>query len=265
MSTPARFTDAIHIGTGEFSFSKGATSRTDSIQKGFRDIGNVEVYQLQISNDTIEREGAYRGKKSVDASFSIKQQIAYMFRCDELTKDNLLLVMMGEDLGDNARAALVAQAADALDFSVADSDPAVWYDLCIAGQRQVNLTSVTVATLTEGTDFEVDLEAGRIRFLTTQSASRAPSLTGPAIAAGDDYYMKSITPLEQAQVSGYGRFMAFHAKTEKLTWDHQDFSCVITPANFGEQDGKKPSTFDFNVKITSDRGRMFAANATLNT
>lgn len=345
MTTPKRFTDAIHIGTGEFSFCSGATTRAGTRPpNGFRDVGNVDVYQLQIANETIQREGSYRGKKSVDASFSVKQSLSYMIRCDELTKDNLLMVAMGEDLGNNARSALTDTAADVMSFTAsAASDPRYWYDLLISGEQQTKLTSALVfagtpiaattadtgdtftdaahglsngdrvilvtlttttgatlltpyyvvgktddtfqlsataggaaitlttdgsatylAALTEDTDVEIDIEMGRVRFLAEQTTTAYCYLNGAAITSSDADYAKSITPLEQSSFEGYGRLAIFHAKDEALTWEHRDFSCSITPANFGEQTGKAPSMFEFVVKVTRDRGRIFAAKRTIN-
>ena len=348
MSTPKRFTGAIHIGTGEFSFCAGAATLAQTRPPaGFRDVGNVDVYQLQIENETFQREGAYRGKKSVDASFSIKQSLSYLIRCDELTKDNLLIVAMGEDLSDNARTALTAAAADVMAFTAGvPSQSKLWYDLTISGEQQTNLASVLVfggaplsattadtgdtftdaahglsngdrvilVTLTTTTgaslltpyyvvgatdntfqlsetaggsaltlasdgsatylaaleqsgdnpDVEVDLEIGRIRLLTAMTTNVYCFLTGDAITSDDDAYAKSISPLQNASFEGFGRLAVFHAATEELTWEHRDFSCSITPSNNAESTGKSPAMFDFIVKVTSERGRIFTSKRAIN-
>jgi hypothetical protein len=345
MSTPKRFTDAIHIGTGEFSFCAGAATLADTRPPaGFRDVGNVDVYQLQIENETYQREGAYRGKKAVDASFSIKQSLSYLIRCDELTKDNLLIVAMGTDLSDNTRTALDDTAADVMRFKPgAASDSRYWYDLLISGEQQtfldsalvfggtpvaattqdtgdtftknghgladgdrvilVTLTTTTGASLltpyyvvnadtntfklsataggsalalttdgnatylkalVEGTEVEIDLEVGRIRLLSAMTTNVYSYLSAAEIDSDSDNYAKSISPLQEASFEGYGRLCVFHAKDEKLTWEHRDFSCSITPANNQESTGKTPSMFDFIVKITHDRGRLFAGKRTIN-
>lgn len=344
MSTPKRFTDAIHIGTAEFSFCKGATTRAETRPpNGFRDVGNVDVYQLQIENETFQREGAYRGKKSVDASFSIKQSLGYMIRCDELTKDNLMMVAMGTDLGDNARSALTAAAGDVMAFTAgAPSESKLWYDLLISSEQVTDLTALFlggaplaftsqdtgdtitdvahglengdrvmlvtlvsttgvsiltpyyvvgkttdtfqlsltaggaalelttngsgtyVAGFVEDTDYELDAELGRVRFLTAQTSSVYSFITAAAITSADDTYQKSITPLQESSFEGYARLIVFHAADESVMLDHRDFSCSITPANNGESTGKAPAMFDFIVKITADRGRMFTAKRTIN-
>lgn len=345
MTTPKRYPDAIHIGTAEFSFCQGAKTRAETRPpNGFRDVGNVDVYQLQIENETVQREGAYRGKKAVDASFSTKQSLGYLIRCDELTKDNLMMLVMGEDLADNARSALTEQAADVMPFTAsAKSESRFWYDLLLNGEQQTRLTGVLafagtpvaattaetgdtftksahglsngdrvilisletstgaslltpyyvvgaqentfqlsataggsaldlsgdgnatyLAALEEDTDFEVDLEIGRIRFLTEVQTNTYCYLSGPAITSSSDDYAKSIKPLEQPSFEGYGRLAIFHAKDESLTWEHRDFSCSITPSNNQESTGKSPAMFDFIVKITHDRGRIFASKRTIN-
>lgn len=345
MATPKRYIDAIHIGTGEFSFCNGATSLADTRPpNGYRDVGNLEVYQPQISNDTVEREGSYRGKKVVDASFSTKQQLSYLIRCDEATYDNLIMTLMGEDLDDNARDALADDAIDVMPFTATKTSASkYWYDLNISNEQQTHLTSAVVfggapvsattaetgdtftktghgltdgdrvmlvtlttttgatiktpyfvvgvsgdtfqlsatsggsaldlsddgtatylAALTADTDYEIDLDVGRIRFLDDQSADVYAFVTADAITSSDDNYMKSLKPLQQASFEGYGRLLAFNAIDGTLTLDHRDFSCTITPQNFTEQDGKKPSTFEFMVKVTGDPGKVFTGKKTIN-
>ena len=345
MATPQRYKNAIHIGTGEFSFCAGAANLAATRPPaGFRDVGNVDVYQMQIENESYDREGAYRGKKSVDASFSIKQSLGYMIRCDELTKDNLLMLAMAEDLSDNARSALTESAADTMAFTaLIPSETRYWYDLLISGEQQTSLTSILLfggtpasatctdtgdtiddvahglangdrvivvslttttgltlltpyfvvgktddtfqlsateggaaitlttdgsctylAAETEATNFEVDLEAGRVRLLTDYTTTVYAYLTGAAITSADSTYAKSMTPLEESSFEGYGRLLVFHASDEKVMLDHRDFSCTITPANSQESTGKAAAMFDFIVKVTGDRGRLFTAKRTLN-
>lgn len=345
MSTPKRFTEAIHIGTGEFAFCSGAKTLAEARPPaGFRDVGNVDVYQLQVENETVQREGAYRGKKAVDASFSIKQGLQYLFRCDELTKDNLLILAMGEDAGDNARGAYTDQAGDVMAFTAGSpSDSRYWYDLLVStveathltsalifagapvsattqdtgdtftdvahglanGDRVILVTLVTttgatilvpyfavgvtadtfqlsataggaalalttdgtatyLAALTEDTDYEIDLEVGRIRTLTAVVTNLYSYLTSAAITSADDTYMKAVTPLEQASIQGVGRFLAFHAADEQLTWEHRNFTCSITPTNFAESTGKAPAMFDFIVRVTDLRGKIFTAKRAIN-
>lgn len=190
MATPARYPDAIHIGTGEFSFCLGATTVAETRPPaGFRDFGNIDVYQLQIENESVEREGSYRGKKKVDASFSIKQSLGYMIRCDELTKDNLLMLCMGEDASDNARSALSEAAADTMNFSTTNSDTRYWYDLLVSDVQQTSLTSLLLfggspisATCTDTGDTFDDVAHGlsngdRVILVTLTTTTGATILT----------------------------------------------------------------------------------------
>ena len=345
MSSPKRFVDAIHIGTGEFSFCLGATTVAGTRPpNGFRDVGNVDVYQLQIENETFQREGAYRGKKSVDAKFSIKQSLSYLFRMDELTKDNLTVVLMGEDAATNNARGALTNALVTLPFTAGTpSSSKLWYDLVSAGALATHLISALVfggtpqaattaaagdtftdnahglangdrviltqittttgistntpyfvvgattntfqlaltaggaaidltgdgsveylAAAVEDTSFELDTEAGRIRLLTVYDEDLFVFVTGPEITSASAEYMEFITPLQNASFEGFGRFMAFHAADEALTWDHRDFSCTITPQNFAESTGKSPGMFDFLVTITGTRGRVGTAKRAIN-
>lgn len=345
MTMPAHNTRSIFVGTGEFSFCRGATTREETKLLGYRDFDNVTAFKQEITNEREEHEGSYRGLKRVDEVFSIKQGLEYILKCDAFTLENVTLLLMGESGTNHTQAALAAAAADDLAFTAdVPSEDDKWYDLYVsdehvralgsvdifsgtplacqaeadddtitdaahglengdkiiitavggatglavdtiyyvrdstpntfkvaltAGGSAVNITADGSGTtylpaLTEDDgsgsgDYEVDLDLGRVRFLTDQTTTVYAYLTADEIAAGGENYMAGITPLQQATFEGYGRLVTFHQKSEKAFLDHQDFSCTVIPESIEESDGKKPVVFQLRVKVTTDEGNLLVS------
>jgi hypothetical protein len=264
MSSPARHPSAVHIGTGEFAFCAGARTPIEARPpRGYRDLGNVEVYKFDAGVETFEREGAYRGRRVVDASFVVSRGFNYLFRCDEVTRDNLKLLALGTDAGDNVRLSLVSWPADAMPFSAGQpTEQNVWYDISIAGEPAKSLTAVRLASafevdLVEGEHFVADLDLGRVRFLQKIAEPLNVVVDAPEITPDTPQYAVAIAPLQTTAVRGIGRFLQFRALDGALLLDHRGFSCLLSTAGLTEQQGKTPSSFDLGVRITEQRGQMW--------
>lgn len=259
---PKHNLNALLIGTGEFSFSSGATSVTDTLLKGFLDFGNIQAFTPAVEIKVEDHIGSYRGVRRKDKSVSVENKIEYRLKCDEWNINNLAILFGASQGTATTQAALSAVACDALAFTApAPSGTQKWYDLKVAGVRVRNLTSVTVATLTEATDFEVDLLLGRIRFLTSQVASRAPAVTGAVITAGTANSFLPMTPFGSITVTGYGRLVIYDQNTSnKVVLDHQDFSCEIKAETAGEMNGQNYSDMSLIVSVTTDVGVVNVRN-----
>ena len=253
--------NAILVGTGEFSFCDGATTVAQASAKGFLDFGNITAFGLTSATDKQEHEGSYRGLKTIDKTFVTKTQIGYKLTCDEWEANKLQFLFFGTRGDATTQAALEADDADPLAFSV--QNPAaveLWYDLRIDGKRVRNLTTVTIAAKVEGTDFVVDKLLGRVKFLTAQTAALTPALTAPAIAVGDAHSFHTITPLTNARRSGIGRLVCFDdSDTNRVIFEHDGFSCdVFLESAPGSVDGKKAADFSLQVQVTTLPGTVFS-------
>lgn len=261
---PDRHPSAIHIGTGEFAFCAGARTPAEARPpRGFRDLGNVEVYKFETNVERFDREGVYRGRRIIDASFVISRGFNYVFRCDETTKDNLKLLALGTDAGTNARSALVNQACDAMPFTpLQPTAQDVWYDILLNGVEVTHLTAVRLSTLSavdlsDEIHYVTDLNVGRVRFLVQVEETLVVHVDAAAITSADRAYMEAVTPLQTTALRGIGRFLQFRALDESLNFDHRGFTCLLSTAGLTEQSAKAPSTFDLGVRITHDRGQVW--------
>lgn len=261
---PGHNLNSLLVGTGEFSFADGATSAANALVVGYVDFGNVLAFTPQVENEKLEHFGSYRGVRRKDKTLATQVQMVYQLRLDEWKKE-VLEILFGSSAGTNhTQSSASAVSGDAIDFTSITWDERKWYDLTISGARVRNLTTVTIATKTEGTDFEIDSVLGRIRFLTTQSTSLTPVITAPAIAAGGDNYMVGLKPMQNITREGYGRLVIYdQLDANKVVMDHLDFSCEVSVESAAEVDGQNWSEVTLNVEVTDDVGNLLYRQANL--
>lgn len=264
---PRHNLDALIIGTVEFSFSDGATSATDTLLKGWLDLGNVVSMTPALERETQKHMGSYRGVRRADKTINTSSSWSYQIKLDEINFENLRILCGGSSTTGFTQASQTAQNGDAWGFSsgAGASGTQKWYDVKISGARIRNISALTIATLVEGTDFEVDLLLGRVRFLVSQVASRLPVVTAPAITAGSAAAFLGIIPLTDIVRAGYGRLTIYDQNDgNKVVVDHVDFSCDLSAESAGEINGTAITELTFNVDTSSDLGTIFVRNANNN-
>lgn len=265
MATPDKNLDAIFIGTAEFSFAEGATTVTEaSLEKGYRDLGNVRAFQPQTNFESQDHFGSYRGRRRKDKSILTQQEMSYQLRVDEWNKQNLLLFLRGKTTTNFTQSSYSSAAVDDIDVT-SGSGTRKWYEITDGGSRVIELTSVTLtdsggagSVLTEGTDYEVDLKMGRVRFLKDTTDTIAVDVSAPQIQSGDDYYMEAIEPLGKGSRTGYGRLVVFDEDPDNnVVMDHVDFTCEISVESGGEVEGQNYSEITLNVRVTDEVGTLY--------
>jgi hypothetical protein len=252
-------TNKLLLGTGEFALSPGATSVADAAAKGFYDFGNITAFRLESSLEKKEHIGSYRGIRREDKSVGTLGKVEYLITCDEWDQQKLIYALMGVDAGEITQAAAVAANGDELAFGTTAAVIDRWYPLTISGARVYKITTLTIATLVEDTDFVVDKIAGRVRFLTAQAADLTPVISAPEIASGDDL-LKIITPLDNFIVEGYGELNVFdedHTDVPRI--QHRNFSCDVSLDSGGDINGENFATVALRVKVTGTVGQVLSA------
>jgi hypothetical protein len=264
MATPAKNLNALLVGTIEFAFSDGAISAADAKLKGFRDVGNVVGMTPNLEPTVIEHYGSYRGVRRRDKTIHTENKLEFTVRLDQWDQQKVEW-LFGAGAGTaHTQAVLSGVAGEVLAFGTTPSDSSKWYDLrTAAGARVRKLTAVTIATLVEGTDFEVDLEVGRIRFLTPQTGDLTPTLTAPAITSADAGYFAGLTPMADVRKSGFGRLICYdqYDGGNAVVWDYVDFSCEVSVESAGEIDGQNPAEITLKVRVTDVVGNLLVRKA----
>lgn len=251
--------------TAEFSCAFDATSAAaaGTHTSPFTDFGHVKVLDMDNVPETAPRITAVRGVRRQKGTEPTLTKCIYKLTCNEADALKLGFLYSADDPTDFTQSALTGVNGQALDFSATAAVIGKWYDLRTSGGVRVrNLSSVSIATLTENTDFVVDLVLGRVRFLTAQSSSRTPVLTGAAISTTSNAHMKKLVPMGRPVRSGYGRLIVFDKySANNVVLDHQDFTCDITiESGPGAQDGTSEAAIVLVVTVTSEEGTVFVRN-----
>lgn len=260
MATPKHNLKALVVGTGEFSFSEGAASAAETLLKGWLDFGNIVAFTPAMEASTEEHMGSYRGIRRKDKTISTENALQYTIKADEWNAA-LLKILFGATAGAGlAQSAITATAGSAWLFtSPSPSGTQKWYDVKDAsGVRIRKLTALTIATLTEGTDFEVDYLLGRVRFLVTQTATRTPTITCSAITAGSvDSYIP-LTPFGDVIKQGFGRLVCYDQNDNNvIVYSHEDFSCEVTLDSSSEMGGTGIGELALKVVVTDTVGLVY--------
>lgn len=260
---PGNNLTALLIGTGEFSFALDATSASDARAKGYIPFGNIVAWTPSMEPTFVEHFGSYQGKKRKDKTVVTQTKLEYQLRCDEWNMQNMEILFGATALSSHTQSEQTAADADALTFGDGTgSDPAKsvaskWYDITKSGARIYHLTEVTIASKTEGTDFEVDLLNGRIRFLTEQTSSVTAKITAPAITATDAKSYYGLLPFGDVVKQGFGKLIVYDEHdANKVVFRHVDFSCEVRCENASELSGTDWSDMTLVVSVTDTVGRV---------
>jgi hypothetical protein len=266
MDTPLHNTDALLIGTGEFSFSEGATDAADANERGWLDFGNIVAFTPEAELTKESHMGSYRGVRRPDKTVVTENSIRYKLRVDEWNRKNIELLFSGNAATGHTQLIQSAANAEVLPFTATPAKLGYWYDVKTgAGLRVFDLTALTIATKTEGTDFEVDYKLGRVMFLTAQAADLTPVITAPAIVAGAAGSFLGITPLQDPVKRGYGKLIIFdQLDSNKVVMVHENFECEVTVDSASEIDGTGFTDMTLDVAILSDVGTILVRDENQN-
>lgn len=253
---------ALLIGTGEFSFSPDAVTAADARTKGYVDFGNIAAFTPAVEPTVEEHFGSYRGVRRKDRVVVTENQLQYQLRADEWNRQNLEILFGATTATGHTQVVQSAVAGEVLPFTATPAVIGRWYELrTSAGARLRNLTTVTIATKVEGTDFDVDLLMGRVRFRTAQSTDLTPTITAPAITADTPGSFLGLTPLADPVKSGFGRLICYDQHdANKVVFEHIEFSCDVAVESVAEVDGTGFTELTINVDVTATPGTIFVRN-----
>lgn len=253
---------ALLIGTGEFSFSPDATTAAEARTKGYIDIGNVAAFTPAVEPTVEDHFGSYRGVRRKDKRVVTETGIQYQLRADEWNYKNLEILFGASTTTGHTQAAISAASGEVLGFTAVPAVIGRWYEIrSSGGLRLRQLTTVTITAKVEGTDFDLDLLLGRIRFRTAQTSDLTPTVTAPVITADTNNAFLGLTPLADPVKSGMGRLVCYDQNdNNKVVYDHLEFSCDVSVSSVAEVDGTGFAELTINVDVTSIPGTIFVRN-----
>lgn len=139
------------IGSGNISLDRYVNNAATS---GYLPVGNCKGFAITPNAETKEQPDYRRGSYgNIRDATTINKQHTLSLTLTDFSHENLAMVLLGHEVT-ATQESVTAQAVSLT------ARPGKWQDL---GYRRC--TAITVAGMTEGTHFEVDLVAGLIMFL----------------------------------------------------------------------------------------------------
>lgn len=207
-STGAPNTNDYNLGRGIVYFA----ALTNGIPGPYRDLGNAPEFSISVEVEKLEHQSSRAGLRIVDKEVVISQKMGLSLTIDELNFENLALFFSGSrtaGITNPANAAAQAQAE-----MIASVVLGQWYDILdpdgsgdysskraygfVSGHALTfkNGTAPGTTVLVAGTDYEVDLDLGRVRFLPTAvniTAGEPVDVQWSSNAAGPVDEVKALT------------------------------------------------------------------------
>jgi hypothetical protein len=170
----------LYVGAGECFFDRFDAA---GLSTGFRHLGNVDELTSNSSVDNVEKKSSMSGLRTLLAQVpkGFKQELSLTL--SEWEPDNLALTLLG------TQSALTQTSAPTITGGAINGGVALkldtWYDL---GYWNPTVSAVKqgVTTLVLNTDYELRLETGMVRLLSTGAATSAVTTfdgSAPAILA----------------------------------------------------------------------------------
>jgi len=247
------------LGRGELYFDDGS---------GERYIGNTPEFTLSTATETLEHYNSDKGLRNRDRNIVTQVTYSGSFTTDHISPENLAMLFMGT-------ADTLTQSALTGESDVFDSvSPMLWYqlgtsDAAPAGVRGVSNVSVEGAgatTLTEGSDYELDAQLGRLQILPDGNVSDGDSIT---VTYDVDATTRSQVVSGTKQVNGKLRYVSFNPEGAGAQRDY--FMPSVTLSANGDFALKAESDWQaipFSAEISKTEtseavyadGRPFSAN-----
>ncbi|GAB6066013.1 hypothetical protein JCM9492_11050 [Aquifex pyrophilus] len=157
---------AYTIGRGKFLLKPQGES-------GYLDFGNIASGKLSIKTEKKEHYSTRTGLKVKDAEIIISQDFNIEIEVDELRKDALKMYFLATMTGTSSASASTTAVQDTI-----TAKQGMWFPL---SNRNIVMGSVSVSdgtnTYAEGTDYEIDYNAGLIYIVRGGNIADGTSLT----------------------------------------------------------------------------------------
>ncbi len=231
------------IGRGRLFFS--AVNASGFPVGGYRDLGNVPNFALNVQSELFEHRSSRSGLKQIDKRIVVSQDVTGSFSLDEINLNNLALFLAGEVVSDSQGILSITG-----DKNLAVVEKGRWYDLYSVadmsatpyptGNRVFNITSGSVVVTNDagtttyvlGTDYELDIVMGRI-FIPTTSAIPAGTLGSPTLLdvdfAGVATTLERVRGLKVSEISGALKFIGENPANDGKQYEIQIHSATLAP------------------------------------
>lgn len=173
-------TQDYNLGRGVLYF---ASLDSNGFPTAFRDLGNAPEFNITVSSEDLEHRSSREGKRKIDKTVVLSTDIEGSFQLDELNHENIAAVLSGEKASHTN-----VSVAGFSEFTMVPSTSFAigrWFNIENDSHERaynvqnsdltVKTTNASPVTLTEGTDFDLDSEFGRIFIKDTTETQTAVS------------------------------------------------------------------------------------------
>lgn len=226
----------------------------------YRDLGNAPKFSYKVTSTELEHQSSREGIKDTDASVPIERKITGSFELDEMEFNNIALLVMGTASTAQTNAAVAGITSRVLNASV---ELGRWYDIVNAsGVRAYDITTGDLSLsetagptpLVEGTDYELDLDMGRIFLLSNAvNIAAGESLTMVLAAKAGAKTLDVIKALQVSSVIKSLKFLSRNPANDDAETEYEFHKVSIRPAaDVGLIDDKfKTMGFEFTAYKSS--------------
>lgn len=206
-----------NLGRGALYFA--SNDATTGLSGAYRHLGNCPEFSVTLDVETLEHQSSLSGLKTTDKEVVVSQTMNLTLSLDEINFDNLALFLAGS----NATGHTNITSLSGNNVLTSSATLGRYYDLYddATGNRVYDITAKTdlsllsdpgssSVTLSEGTDYTVDLKMGRILILynSPNTVASAPiwvtyTATGTPIATIDQ-----VEALTTTSVAGSLKFIS---------------------------------------------------------
>lgn len=236
------------LGSGEIHLAKYKTGTRKLL--GERYLGNSPSVSINITSNMHDHMAADTGVKEVDFSAQLSVERAGSFDVDNISSENAALFFMGDVL------TVTTVAASGISETFTDVEEGLAYQLGVTddlpqGTRAVANVAVTSdgVALTEGDDFEVDLNLGRVEILDDSN------IVGAEIAVTYDTTAteREVVISGNESFEGAMRFIAVNTAGENVDFFMPHVR--ISPTGDFALKGDDWQTMSFEIKVLTPRGK----------
>lgn len=129
-------------------------------ESGYNDAGNVREYADATTRSLVTRARASNGARHVNDEQVDVNHESWTFLLDESVPEQYKLLRLAQQLDDEAQAAAEAGTA-----TITDATLGRWHEIGVYNIANVAVEGSLSGELTEGTDYELDKENGRLRLI----------------------------------------------------------------------------------------------------
>jgi hypothetical protein len=200
----------------------------------FRDLGNAPEFRLTTTEETLQHRSSREGVAFTDAEVVISKETTFAFQLDEVNHENLAALFSGVQQ-DVTNAAVAGFGAHTMIESV---ELARWYDIidddgvrayCI-DKDDLTVSIQGGATLTEGEDYLVDEEFGRIFFLSNPEEATLLPEVGITVTLDPDSgaaAVDSVDGMRRTGVKGALKFISVNPQNNDFEQEFMLWKCSL--------------------------------------